>query len=240
MDGSILFARWRQSALPRGHIGATWWIRLNLCFSWLTQVHNPNGKSIGSAIFAQLMEECHRACSGMSFPLIIASSHGGSGPHLVYASLGPPESITQKASWSVRPFLHSSRQNVVGHGGACPSPSKLSLPMGICAHVTCGSLGPPDSVSKMASHSGRFCTAHGRQSLYFTMGTPFPKIAPSNGGSGCHLIHDTLGPCKPIIQMVSRLVQPFCTDDRSVRILSIGRPFPPQNCRFPWKDLNPI
>ena len=32
MDGSIVFARWRQRALPCGHIGATWRIRLNLCF----------------------------------------------------------------------------------------------------------------------------------------------------------------------------------------------------------------
>ena len=30
----------------------------------------------------------------------------------------------------------------------------------------------------------RFCTAHGRKSLCFTMGAPFPKIAPYHGGSG--------------------------------------------------------
>jgi len=29
----------------------------------------------------------------------------------------------------------------------------------------------------------RFCTAHGRRSLYFTMGALFPRIAPSHGGS---------------------------------------------------------
>ena len=35
----------------------------------------------------------------------------GSKPHLIHASLGPPESITgtQTASWSVQPFLHRSR-----------------------------------------------------------------------------------------------------------------------------------
>jgi len=37
-------------------------------------------------------------------------------PHLVYDSLGPPESTTQTASRSVQPFLHSSQQSVV----ACP------------------------------------------------------------------------------------------------------------------------
>jgi len=29
-----------------------------------------------------------------------------------------------------------------------------------------------------------FCTAHGRKSPHFTMGNPFPKIAPSHGGPG--------------------------------------------------------
>ena len=28
----------------------------------------------------------------------------------------------------------------------------------------------------------RFCTAHGRKTLYFTMGAPFPQNCPSNGG----------------------------------------------------------
>ena len=31
-DGSVVFARWRQCLHMRGHIGATWRIRLNLCF----------------------------------------------------------------------------------------------------------------------------------------------------------------------------------------------------------------
>ena len=57
-DGSIVFARWRQCALNGallwGHIGTTWWIRLNLCFLLPTQVHKPNGKSTTSAIFTQL------------------------------------------------------------------------------------------------------------------------------------------------------------------------------------------
>ena len=38
-----------------------WRIRLNLCFRRSTRVHNPNGKSIDSANFAQLM----RSSSGM-------------------------------------------------------------------------------------------------------------------------------------------------------------------------------
>jgi len=39
------------------HIGATCRIRLNFCFLQPTRVHNPNGKSIGSAVFAQLTAE---------------------------------------------------------------------------------------------------------------------------------------------------------------------------------------
>jgi len=80
-DGSIVFARLRQCALVRGHIGgATWWIRLNLCFLRPTRVHSPNGKSIGWVIFVQLTAERRRVSSGMSFPLIIVPSYGGSGP----------------------------------------------------------------------------------------------------------------------------------------------------------------
>ena len=41
---------------------ATWQIWLNLCFLRPSWVHNPNGKSIGSAVFAQLMAECRRVC----------------------------------------------------------------------------------------------------------------------------------------------------------------------------------
>jgi len=41
IDGSVVFARWCQCAVPYGHIGAIWRIRLNLCFLWPFWVHNP-------------------------------------------------------------------------------------------------------------------------------------------------------------------------------------------------------
>jgi len=56
-DGSIVFARWRQCELMKGHIGATWRIRSNLSFLQHTRVHSPNGKSIGSAVSTQLTAE---------------------------------------------------------------------------------------------------------------------------------------------------------------------------------------
>jgi len=55
-DGSIVFARWNQCPLPWGHIGATWWVRLNLSFLQPTRVHNPNGRSV-YRFFAQLTAE---------------------------------------------------------------------------------------------------------------------------------------------------------------------------------------
>jgi len=56
-NGSIVSARWRQCAFPCGHIGAAWRIRLNLCFLRPTRVHNPNGKSIGSADLAHSSQQ---------------------------------------------------------------------------------------------------------------------------------------------------------------------------------------
>jgi len=46
-NGSIVFARWRQSVFPWGHIGATWRIQLDLRIHRPTRVHNPSGKSRG-------------------------------------------------------------------------------------------------------------------------------------------------------------------------------------------------
>ena len=59
-----------------------------------TRVLNPNGISIVSAVFAQLTAERPFTMGRPApFPslLKIAPSHGGSGPHLIHDSLGPPE-----------------------------------------------------------------------------------------------------------------------------------------------------
>jgi len=111
---------------------------IELCFLQPTQVDNPNGKSIGSAIFAQLMADCRRACPGMSFTLIIAPSHGGSEPHVIHASLGPPESITQMVAPLVQPFLHRRPHSApILYNGSplppqnCPFPWGMSTPSNI-------------------------------------------------------------------------------------------------------------
>jgi len=40
---------------------------------------------------------------------------------------------------------------------------------------------PNPQSKRQIDRFSRFCTAHGRKSLYSTMGVPFPKIAPSYG-----------------------------------------------------------
>jgi len=51
-----------------GTIGATWRIRLNLCFLRSTRVHNPNGKSTRSAVLAELTAETSYTYNGLFFP----------------------------------------------------------------------------------------------------------------------------------------------------------------------------
>ena len=71
-----------------------------------TRAHNPNGISIGSAVFAQVTAECRRcreleACPS---PLELSLPLGDLNPHLIHGSLGPPDSASQTASRSVQPF----------------------------------------------------------------------------------------------------------------------------------------
>ena len=104
--------------------------------------------------------------------LKIAPLHGGSGPHLLRASLGPPESITQTASRLVQPFLHSSRQVSSGMPGHDLSP-KIAPSLLIHAF-----LGPTQSIAYFKEYLGHFSrlyTAHVGMSL----GMPFPSILPT-------------------------------------------------------------
>jgi len=100
-----------------------------------------------------------------------------------------------------------------------------------------------------------FGTVHGRKSLHFYNGRPFPKkIALTHWGSGPHLTHDSLGSSEPMTQTAFRSVQPFLHRwPQSVPILYNGTPLPPKiatshggsgplsNTRFPGPTqvLNP-
>ena len=95
----------------------------------------------------------------------------------MHPTLGLPESKSQMASRLVQPFLYSSRQRVailynrpplfslkivVSHGGSG-------------SHLMHGSLVPshPNVFQRHLNRFSRLCRAHGRESLYFTMGRPF-------------------------------------------------------------------
>jgi len=97
----MVFNRWHQCASPP-----------NTSFLGPNQVHNPNGISIGSAIFAQLTAECHRACLGMSCPLKIAPRMGQSEPNLVHGSWGPTCTYPQMASRLVQPCFCTAHRRV--------------------------------------------------------------------------------------------------------------------------------
>ena len=129
-------------------------IRLNLCFLRPTRDHNPNGKSIGSAVFAQLTAECSRVhwCHlantievmhigvtwrirlNLRFLRLIRlrNSNGITIGSAVFAQVTPDCSYTLQ--WGA------------------PFPSKLPLPMGdLDAHTW--SFGPPKSSTQTASPS---------------------------------------------------------------------------------------
>jgi len=76
---------WAAHGSVVGYTGATWQIRLNLCFIWPTRVHNINGKSISAAVSAQLRAESHLHWETLAPK--ISPSHAASGPHLIHDSL---------------------------------------------------------------------------------------------------------------------------------------------------------
>ena len=94
-DDSTAFARWCHTY---GHIGATWRMQMNLCFLWSTKVHNPNGKLIGSAVFAHGRKSLYFTMSA-PIPKLSLSMED-------LDPLGQSEPITQTVSPSVQPFLH--------------------------------------------------------------------------------------------------------------------------------------
>ena len=154
-----------------------------------------------------------RVSSDMSF-LIIAPPHGGSGPHIMHTSFGPPESITQMASQLFSHFCTDHSRVAILYNGPPLPPLKLPLPMGdLDPDITNDFLGPSEPTTQMASRlvEHRFCTGDCRVSLYFTVGCPFPT---QNchfpwGNLDLHLIQRFPGPPKSSTQTASRSVQQF-------------------------------
>jgi len=117
------------------------------------------------------------------------------------------ESISKTASPSVQPLLHSPRQRVLNVYNEPPLvPLKIAhLHRASGQNLIHAFLGPLESTTQMASQLvHRFCTAHFSESLYFTMGCPFP-----------YLIHGSLGPPKSKTKTATRVVQLFLKGSQS-------------------------
>jgi len=158
------------------------------------------------------------------FPTNCRLACGDLDHHLIHSFLCQPESTTQIASRSVQPFCTAQGRESLYFTTGRPYPLKFPLPIGdLKAHLTHSwrHSQPRQHLDRL----NRFCTAHDRASLYFTMGRPFPlKIAPSHEGIP-HLTHESLGVSEPTTQTVSRMDQPFLhSSAQSVPILYNGPP----------------
>jgi len=103
------------------------------------------------------------------------------------------------------------------------------------------SVHPSPQPKRQFDRFGHFCTAHSRKSLYFTTGDPFPKVAPSHAGiwtlSNPNLIPWAI--LSPQYKRHNDRFSRFRTGDRRVSLyVTMGRPFTPHNCPFPWGDLD--
>ena len=105
MDGSIVFARWRQCVLPWGHIWRHLANTIELVLPQPTRLHKQDSKLIGWAIFPQLTEECCRLSGTMASP-------GECDWYLNLCILWPMESTAQTGNRSLQPFMHSPWQKV--------------------------------------------------------------------------------------------------------------------------------
>jgi len=91
-------------SLPMGDLDPS-----NLWFLGPIRIHNPNGASIGSAVFAQVTVECPYTLQwDAPSPPKIAPPHNGCGPPSNNGFLGSPESSTRTAARSLQPFLQGS------------------------------------------------------------------------------------------------------------------------------------
>jgi len=156
----------------------------------------------------------------------------------MHDSLGPPESKSQTASLSVQPFLHSSRQSVVGDVGACSSPQNCPFHGYLNTHLAHRSSGLPYSASQPASRSGQpFMHNYSRQKIHILYNGPLhPEIAHSHGGS--EPTSNTLRRGHTRVKNpngISIGSAVFRTTRRRVSLyFTLGRSLSPQNCPFPW------
>jgi len=125
------------------------------CFLGPILVHNPNGISIGSAIFAQVTAHGRVTWDAPAWPFpqnCPFAREIWTPSNTCFLIAIRVHTLLQRISWSVWPFVYISRQNVIGHVGACPSPSILPLPtVRSGPHLIHGSVGQRDSASQTTS-----------------------------------------------------------------------------------------
>jgi len=127
-------------------------------------------------------------------------------------------------------------------GHALPSQS-CPFPWGICIPIkyVVPWVHPTQHPKRHLDRFSRFCTAHGRKSLYFTMSAPFPKIAPSHGGSQHPFNTRFLRPIQAHNPNSISIRSAVFAQMTSVSLyFTMGSPLPPQNCLFPWLDMDSI
>ena len=132
------------------------WAPSNTCSPGPTRLHNPNGVTMGSAVFAQITAECRYTLQRAAhYPLKLSIPMCDLDLHLTYDSLGPSKPTTQSASRSVQSFLHIWPQSVpILYHGTPLSPIKIAPSHGgLGPYLIHGSVGPPESTTQTASRS---------------------------------------------------------------------------------------
>ena len=144
----------------------------------------------GSVVFARL-RRCASPCnSSFLWPTRVHSPNG------IWICSAIVAQLTGECLRAARNVI-SPKNTVPSHGGS-------ALPSNTCF------LGLHKSIAQTASRSvSRLCAAHGRQSLYFTMG-PFPQNCPFPWWIWTSFItHCSLGPPESTTQTASQSFQPF-------------------------------
>jgi len=113
-----------------GHIGATWRIRLNLCF--LQHTAQMANRSVQPFLHSW-QQKVAILYNGQPSPKIVAS-RWGSGPHRIHDSLSQTEPTVQTASRLVQLFSYRWPQSVPKlYNGTPLSPQNCPFPWGIWA-----------------------------------------------------------------------------------------------------------
>jgi len=134
---------------------------IELVFPSVHWVHNSNGKSISSAVSAQLTEKVSILYNGQRFPPKLPLLMGRSGQHLTHNTLGPSKCTTKRHLDRFCRFSTDDRRESLYLTMGCPFPLKIAP-----SHR--GIWTPSNTWFPGPTH---FCTAYSRlsrESLYFT------------------------------------------------------------------------